>query len=227
MDIAILEAGGPPRSLEPRFGRYPAMFAQLLGNGFETVSYDVEHGELPTGPEDHAAYLVTGSPAGVYDGQPWIAALGDFLLEAKGRAKLVGVCFGHQIMAEAFGGRVEKSDKGWGIGLHRYEVIERAPWMDDAEAISIPVSHQDQVVALPPRSRVLAASEFTPFGVIGYDDQPAMSMQCHPEFDPDYANALIEFRRERLPSPDAAIASLNLPNDRERVAGWIRAFLTS
>lgn len=225
MDIAILEAGGPPLALEERFGRYPAMFVRLLGGGFDVSSYDVEHGALPGRPEDHAAYLVTGSPAGVYDDRPWIDGLRGFLQQAKGKTTLVGICFGHQIMAEAFGGRVEKSDEGWGIGLHRYEVIESAPWMDDANAISIPVSHQDQVVALPPHSRILAASAFTPFGMIGYDDQPAMSMQCHPEFDPDYAKALIEIRRERLPNPDAAIASLDLPNDRERVAGWIRAFL--
>ena len=76
--------------------------------------------------------MITGSAAGVYDPLPWIAPLKDFLVSAKGRAKLVGVCFGHQVMAEAFGGKVIKSPKGWGLGLHAYEVVRREGWMDEA-----------------------------------------------------------------------------------------------
>lgn len=225
MKIGILETGAPPPALQPRFGRYPAMFRTLLGDGHVFSTYDVEKGELPAQPEEQDAYIVTGSPAGVYDDLPWIEPLKDFLRAAKGKAKLVGICFGHQIMAEAFGGRVAKSDKGWGIGLHRYEVLERAPWMDEAPAIAIPVSHQDQVIDVPPSSRTLAGSDFNRFGVIAYDDQPAISFQCHPEFEPQFAAALIEARRARLPEPDAAIATLAEPNDRARVADWIRRFL--
>jgi GMP synthase-like glutamine amidotransferase len=225
MNVGILETGRPPGDLAGRFGDYPAMFADLLGPGFETTTYDVAGGALPERPESHRAYIVTGSPAGVYDDLPWIAQLERFLREAKGRAKLVGACFGHQVMAEAFGGRVEKSDKGWGIGLQTYEVTGRAAWMDDAARVSVPVSHQDQVVVQPPSSLVLAANAFTPFGVLAYADQPAISMQFHPEFVPEFAKALIELRRERLPDPDAALASLDAPDDRARVARWIRRFL--
>ena len=224
MKVAILETGKPPAGLIPRFGTYPAMFARLLGPGFGTVAYDVEAGELPEAGA-HAAVLVTGSPAGVYDDLPWIAPLEAFLCASKGRSKLVGVCFGHQVMAQAFGGRVEKSQRGWGVGLQTYDVRRPAPFMDGEEAVAIPVSHQDQVVVQPPESEVLAASAFSPFGVLGYTDQPALSMQFHPEFEPDFARALIETRRERLPGADAAIASLSAPDDRARVAGWIRRFL--
>jgi len=139
----------------------------------------------------------------------------------------VGVCFGHQAMAEAFGGHVEKSERGWGVGLQTYEVTERAPFMDDAREIAIPVSHQDQIVVQPPHSHVLAGSAFSPFGMLLYDDQPAFSMQFHPEFEPDYAKALIETRRERLPDADGALKSLDGPDDRARVAEWIRGFLTA
>ena len=225
MSVGILETGRPPAELEPRFGRYDAMFRDLLGPGYETRTYDALAGEYPGSPEDHDAYIVTGSPAGVYEDLPWIEELKSFLRAAKGRAKLVGVCFGHQIMAEAFGGRVEKSDKGWGVGLHRYEVREPASWMDPVPSFSIPVSHQDQIVEQPPASRILAASPFTPFGVLGYEDQPAISFQCHPEFVPGFAEALIESRRERLPDPEAAIASLREPADRALVARWIKRFL--
>jgi len=225
MNVGILETGRPPHALAARFGDYPAMLADLLGPGFETASYDVAAGGLPTRPEAHLAYIITGSPAGVYDDLPWIEPLKAFLRDAKGKAKLVGICFGHQIMAEAFGGRVEKSTKGWGIGLQTYAVTGGASWMDAAPRIAVPVSHQDQIVVQPPASTVLAASDFTPYGLLAYADQPAISMQFHPEFAPDYARALIALRRDRHPDAEAALASLDAPDDRARVAGWIRRFL--
>jgi GMP synthase-like glutamine amidotransferase len=225
MDLAILETGKPPAGLAERFGTYPDMFARLLALPAAPAVYDAQDCEFPDRPDAHAAYLVTGSPAGVYDPLPWIEPLKGFLRSAHGKAKLVGICFGHQVMAEAFGGRVEKSGRGWGVGLQTYEVLERAPFMDGETSVSIPVSHQDQVVERPPHARVVAANLFSPFGFLAYDDQPAISMQFHPEFDPEYAKALIESRRPRLPDPDAAIASLDRPNDRELVGGWIRRFL--
>ena len=117
MQIGILETGRPPGDLAARFGDYPAMFAQMLGPDFEIERFDVQRGELPEPSGGHAAYLITGSPAGVYDPLPWIAPLSDFIRAAKD-SRMVGVCFGHQVMAEALGGHVEKSDRGWGAGIH-------------------------------------------------------------------------------------------------------------
>jgi GMP synthase-like glutamine amidotransferase len=226
VSVAILRTGAPPADLLPRFGEYDGMFARLLGPEFETMGYDVQRGEYPPAVEDHDAYLITGSPAGVYDPLPWIRPLEDFLRAAKGKAKLVGICFGHQVMAEAFGGHVEKSERGWGVGLQHYGIWRRPAWMADApSAIAVPVSHQDQIVALPPNADVLAGSDFSPFGMLAYADQPAISMQFHPEFEPDFARALIEARRDILHDPDAAIASLAAPDDRPLVADWIRRFL--
>jgi len=126
MKLAILETGVPPGDLETSFGDYPAMFARLLGDGFEIDTFDVQAGELPPQANGHDAFLITGSPAGVYDPFPWIAPLMDFIRSADG-TKMIGVCFGHQVMAEALGGHVEKSEKGWGAGLHNYQVVERQP----------------------------------------------------------------------------------------------------
>jgi GMP synthase-like glutamine amidotransferase len=222
--IAILETGTPPGELGKRFGRYSDMFAELLGQDLITAVHDVTGGEFPD-PAGQSAWLITGSSAGVYDDLPWIEPLKQFLRAAKGRAKLVGICFGHQIMAEAFGGRVEKSEKGWGLGLHTYRVVGHERWMDDAERIAVPVSHQDQVVEQPPHSHLLATNDFCEIAALAYEDQPAISFQFHPEFTPEFAAELIELRRARAPNADAAIASLAHPNDRQRVASWIRHFL--
>jgi len=223
--IAILETGRPPGPLADRFGDYPDMVSRLLGAGLATKSYDVQAGELPPSPDDHRACLITGSPAGVYENHAWIAPLEEFLRAARGKAKLVGICFGHQILAQAFGGRVEKSSRGWGVGLQRYDVATPQPWMDDVASFAIPGSHQDQVVVQPPDTMMVAGSAFCPFGLLAWHDGSAISFQGHPEFESDYAKALIDERREALPDPDAAIASLDAPDDRARVAGWIRRFL--
>ena len=222
MKIGILETGRPPGALSQEFGDYPAMFRQMLGDGFEIETFDVEAGELPTKPHD--GYLITGSPAGVYEPLPWIVPLQEFIRSAS-LSRMVGICFGHQIMAEALGGHVEKSEKGWGAGLHHYSIVQPEPWMDPVNEIAAPASHQDQVIVQPPDTEVVASSPFTEFAALNWTDRPAISFQFHPEFSPAFAKALIEKRYDIVPDPDAAIASLDAPNDNARVAGWIRRFL--
>jgi GMP synthase-like glutamine amidotransferase len=224
MKLAILETGYPPGDLSARFGDYAGMFGRLLGPGFDIATFDVEAGELPGGGQAHDAFLITGSPAGVYDPLPWIDPLFEFIRSAKDRP-LIGVCFGHQAMAQALGGSVEKSDKGWGVGLHHYAIVHREPWIDAGGDIAIPASHQDQVVVQPPGTEIVAASAFTPYAALAWTDRPAISFQFHPEFSPEFAKALIEKRHDALPNPEAAIASLDAPNDNARVGSWIRNFL--
>jgi GMP synthase-like glutamine amidotransferase len=224
MKLAILETGRPPGDLAQKFGDYPSMFARLLGPEFEVESFDAQAGQFPTG--NHDAILITGSPAGVYDDFPWIGPLMQFIRAASDR-KMVGVCFGHQVMAQALGGRVVKSEKGWGAGLHHYDVVRREPWMDGEAEVAIPASHQDQVIVQPPSTQVVAASDFTPYAALSWTDRPAISFQFHPEFAPAFAKALIEERYDIVPDPDAAIASLDRPNDNVRVAQWIQSFLKS
>jgi len=233
--VAILETGTPPPDLRDSFDDYPARFRALLGEGVATVRFDVQAGRLPDDPTEFQGAIVTGSAAGVYDDLPWIAPLLDWLRNARGKTRLVGICFGHQALAQAFGGHVEKSDRGWGVGLHRYDVGAHEPWMyPRAAAISIPVSHQDQVVRVSPDARVIARCDFTPYAGLAWDDpEPggphgAVSFQCHPEFQPEYAAALVEARRgHRIPHDiaDAALATLAQANDRAVLTAWIRAFL--
>lgn len=230
LKVGILETGSPPPPLHERFGSYSAMVQELLGPQYEFATFDVRSGELPSHAESCAAYVITGSASGVYDGDAWIDALKDFVRDASGSSALIGICFGHQLLAEAFGGKVIKSPRGWGIGLHRYAVQDRAAWMDDAPSIAVPASHQDQVVQLPADARVLGGSEFTPYGIVEYPQRRAMSLQSHPEFTPEYAAALIELRRSSKYSPeqaDRALDTLREPNDRARVGRWLAQFLRS
>jgi GMP synthase-like glutamine amidotransferase len=232
LKIGILKTGAPPRPAQPQFGTYPDMFQHLLGkDAYDWRTYAVDESELPANPTDCDAYLITGAAAGVYDDLPWIGQACDFLNRAKGKVALVGVCFGHQLMAQAFGGQVVKSDRGWGLGENAYRIEARELWMTDAAAqIRLPASHQDQVVKVPPGAEVFAGSDFCPIAGLAWRDQPAISMQPHPEFEPAYAIALIEARRGTLYSEseaDRAISSYQAPDDRALVGGWIRKFLES
>ena len=227
--VAVLETGVPPPPLAARFGSYADMVASLLGDGFACTAFDVTQGRYPTDGAVFDGYVVTGSPAGVYDPLPWIAPLEDFLRGVRGQAKLVGICFGHQIMAQAFGGTVRKSEKGYAQGLHSYALTAPEPWMEDHTPIAIAVSHQDQVIEPPADARVVGGSAFTPHGVLVYGSD-ALSFQCHPEFSPEFAAALIEWKQAQMVDPSSAaapLATLDQPNDRERVANWIRTFLDS
>ena len=225
MTIGILETGRPPVALRAEWGSYGDMVRTMLGVDRQYRSYDVQAGELPATPTECAAYVITGSPAGVNDDLPWIPPFLDFLRAVRGQAKLVGICFGHQAMAKAFGGEVIKSPKGWGVGMHRYEIIEPPPGMVEPLGFAIPAFHQDQVVTLPPGARVLAASTFTPYASIGYDDD-TVSVQGHPEFTPAFSAALIRSRPALygdLAAP--ALLSLLQPDDGGRAADWLRHFI--
>lgn len=226
--IAILKTGAPPPALIETHGDYPSMFRALLGSGHQTAVFDSQAGEWPDAAAFDAA-IITGSSAGVYEPAPWIGDLLEWIRAAKGRTALVGVCFGHQAMAQALGGRVEKSERGWGVGLHRYDVVSAEPWMTPtATSVAIPVSHQDQVIEKPEGARVLLSSAFTPFAGLAWEDD-AISLQGHPEFTPAYTGDLTAGRRERIgaEATDRALGSLAGPNDRQQVGEWLRRFIGS
>jgi GMP synthase-like glutamine amidotransferase len=141
---------------------------------------------------------------------------------------MLGICFGHQIMADALGGDVRKSEKGWGLGRHIYGVTTRPAHIGgNLPQFAIACSHQDQVIVPPKDATVFMASEFTPNAGLAYGNGAAMSVQPHPEFEDDYTLALAELRRGKAPEEtvDAAIASLSLKSDSREVAGYLAAFL--
>ncbi len=233
MKVTIIETGLPPAAIRSDWPGYPDMFQRLVGKAdselsFETVS--IVTGAAPPDPATLDAILITGSPAGVYDPEPWMPHLMDFIRwAADAETPQVGVCFGHQAIAQALGGRVAKSEKGWGIGRHEYDIVYRPDWMADApDRFSIAVSHQDQVLDPPPGARTLARSSFTPFAALAYESAPVVSFQGHPEFENGYAAALYSARRGQPLAPcavDEAIASLDRPHANDEVATWIAKFL--
>jgi len=231
MKLGILKTDAVRPEWVPEFGEYPDMFIGLLRKadpGLEFRVYDVEQGEYPADIDEVDAYLITGSKSSVYDDKPWIATLMDFVRELhRRRKKLVGICFGHQLVAHALGGRTEKSSKGWGVGLHTHRFSETPDWHDGEDPdLAILVSHQDQVVKNAEGARVLASSEFCENAVcqIGHH---ILTFQGHPEFVPGYSREIMEFRREMIGEPvyEQGVASLAIAPQRERVARWILNFL--
>jgi GMP synthase-like glutamine amidotransferase len=217
--------------LAARHGSMPGMFRRLLAavdEGLEFQDYACTDGELPATTEASDAYLVTGSPHGVYDGLPWMTSLQDFCraADAAGR-KVIGVCFGHQLLADAYGGTVEKSAQGWGVGLHRYEVAAREAWMaPPLAAFANIVFHQDQVTVPPPGARLLASSAFCRHAMLQIGDN-ILTLQSHPELTKAFATELLEGRREMIghATAETALESLQAGDDSHLVARWMLRFL--
>lgn len=237
MRLGILQTGKSNEALAARYGEYPAMFARLyraVDPSIATRDYAVVDGELPASPTECDAWLITGSRHGVYDDLPWIEPLKAFLRDARAAGvPIIGVCFGHQIMAEAFGGRAGKSPKGWGLGLHEYELAAGAPgWMEGApERVSLHALHQDQVMSVPEDATRLAASPFCEYAMLSYGDRQApeaISIQAHPEFDEEFMRELIErIRGSRVPEEDAekALAGMGGELHGEEFVRWSLAWL--
>jgi GMP synthase-like glutamine amidotransferase len=233
MRVTILETGRAPGRLCEDYPRYPEMFVSLLSKADEKLTFEtvgLVDGAPPPDPARCEAVLITGSPAGVYDSTPWMDPLRAFVREAfEAKTPMIGVCFGHQIIADAMGGAVRKSEKGWGVGRHTYTLLGRRPWMMGAgQSISLSVSHQDQVIDPPRGAATLARSDHTEHAVLAYDSAPVMSLQGHPEFCDAFASALYGARRGKTLSDatvDAALDSLSLPEDNALVGEWIARFL--
>ncbi len=233
MKIGILETGKVNPDLVPAHGPYVPMFRNFLHRAdpmIEVEGWDiVDEGRIPASPHDADGWIVTGSKHGVYDPLPWIEPLKAFLRETyAAKVPIVGICFGHQILAEAMGGKVVKSDRGWGCGVHNYRMASGEPWITgERETVNVHAMHQDQVIEKPEGARVIASSDFCEFAGLAYGDH-ALSIQPHPEFERGYEADLIRMRQggDGIPDDiaDHAMKTLDKGVDNDVLAGWIVAF---
>jgi GMP synthase-like glutamine amidotransferase len=231
MKLTLIQPTEVPEPLRDRFGPYSHMFHRMFAReGFEFETVRLTDGQPLPDPAALDAVLITGSSAGVYDNHlSWMEPLRGFIRGAyAAKTPMVGICFGHQIVADALGGDVRKSEKGWGLGRHVYDVKSRpAPIGGNLPEFAIACSHQDQVIAPPPDAEVFLASAFTPNAGLMYRNGRTMSLQPHPEFDDDYTLALAEMRRGKTTDDviDTAIKSVARPSDSQEMAGYLGAFL--
>lgn len=232
MHIGILKTDAVRPEWVPNFGEYPDMFEQLLlqvDPSLTFTTWDVEQGEFPEHTDSVDGYIITGSKSSVYDDKTWIRDLEAFVrkLHAEHR-RIVGICFGHQLVARALGGNVAKSPKGWGVGIHTYDLADSALSADGAgNTVQLLASHQDQVMTAPEGAEVIARNDHCEVAGMRIGDN-ILTFQGHPEFVPEYSREIMTFRREMIGDDRVAqgMASLDkLEHQGARVARWMLDFL--
>ena len=229
MKIGLLECDHVLEQFRPIAGDYKDMFQAWLPQA-EFAFFDACNGHFPADDDDCDAYMCTGSKYSVYDDVDWILELKAFVKKVyAGNKKFVGVCFGHQMLGEALGGKVEKAPAGWNVGAHSFELLQRETWMEPFQSpVRVLMMCQDQVMVLPTGITVLARAATCPVAMFRVGDR-MLGIQGHPEFPVAYEAALLESRRERIGNEktDAGLESLSWPVDRERVGEWVMRFLES
>ncbi len=230
MIIGLLEAETLPPKIIKEYGSYGEMFVTFLNktpNDFSFRFYAVDQQHLPLTINECDAYIVTGSRCNAFDDTPWINDLKDFIRELyKAQKKCFGVCFGHQIIAEALGGKVERNSKGWGAGAKLFETVHQPSWAAQTpDYFTILVSHQDQVTRLPSRATLFATSEYCTIGAYFIDDF-IFCLQGHPEFNSQYLSYLLTKRRSILGASvsDNALNSLLISIDETYLQALVLGF---
>lgn len=230
MRICILETDILRPQLIDQYQGYGRMFKQLFEKQSIPAQFDVFNvveGSYPNQEQRYDAYLVTGSKADSFGSDPWIMRLREYLLARyENGDRLIGICFGHQLLALLLGGKTERAIQGWGIGVNRYQLIEQPQWMSpNLQSLDMLVFHQDQVVKLPDNATLLASSEFCPNAAYRIGDQ-VLCFQAHPEFVDDYELALLNIRRESLGEQlyAQAMESMSLQHHGVVVAEWMLRF---
>lgn len=221
MKIGILQPGHAPEEVRATLGDYPDMYERLLaGNGFTFARWYVVDGDFPAGPEDADGWLIGGSRHGVYEDHDWLPPLEELArdIAASGRP-LIGVCFGHQLIAQAFGGRVEKYAGGWAVGRTLYDFGD--------EHLALNAWHQDQVIELPEGAQRIASNDFCTNAAMAIGDN-LFSLQPHPEYTAEMLEALFAYRAETAGVPaaivDSARARIATPVDNEAMADRMAGF---
>ena len=200
MKIGILLVGRASEDLVDKYGTYAEMLINLINSDeklFEFKTFNILDGIFPLNHNDCDGWIVTGSPHGVYEEHSWIPIVSQLIKDIyDNKLPIFGVCFGHQLIAQALGGNVEKSTKGWGLGLHTYQINNKTNYMDNLSSeVTLNICHQDQVLSPPNGATVYAKSDFCENAGFYIKDK-VLTMQAHPEFLVDFIKALLTARRD-------------------------------
>lgn len=223
MTIHILLCDTFPGLLPPYIPSYTSMFTKLFDSIQPEIQYRVYRtmdGELPGLNTPSGLYLITGCNLSAYDRIDWIQRLLKWIKQANEcQAKLTGICFGHQCIAQALGGKVERAPQGWGTGLRESQVIDSTAllYFPD-QTMHLLYNHHDQVVNLPKNATLVATSTFCPIESfrIGHH---ILTFQGHPEYIPEYSRHLLEnvAANEPLEVRQAALNSLTKQPHQGRI----------
>ncbi len=213
-------AGHLPDEMQAETGDYDRLYGRLLQDqGIDLVPWAVVDGDFPPGLDAAEGWLISGSKHGAYEDLPWIRRLEEFIRAAYAeRQPIVGICFGHQVVAKALGGKVEKFPGGWAAGRHEYD------WNGDR--VFLNAWHQDQITEKPEGAEVVARSPFCPYAALVYPGG-AFTVQAHPEFDARAVELLLETRAPGVVPPETiaeAKRTLGFPGDEARLARQIGDF---
>ncbi len=207
-------------------------FFNQVEHSIDLVEYRTTEGQFPSSVDECEAYVLTGSVFGAYEDEPWIKQLISFVQEAYAskKTKLIGICFGHQLLAQALGGQVKKSEKGWGLGRRTFKLLESPSWMTpQVSEQAFYYAHQDQVESLPEDAILLTSDEFCQNGMFQLGAN-VLGMQGHPEFTgskiKDVVSIVEPYTTQSVCS--SAFESLKAGSaDSDVVAQWFVNFLAS
>lgn len=216
-------------------GSYQEKYEPMILDYFNNImpdsqfkTFQVAQNKFPTSTDECDAWIITGSPASAYDNEHWVKRLIEFTKDCHSKkSRVLGICFGHQLIAKALGGKVENSDKGWGIGVRSFDIIQKAPWMHgEDQNCSILFSHQDQVTELPPGAINLGTEPFCPIQMFSIGDH-IFSLQGHPEFTKEYAKERYSTRKEAIGLGVYLEAMESMDDEISEIAlaTWIKEFL--
>ena len=231
MHLCILQSGEINPAIADNLPDYQDMYTALFAEYASSVHLtyiQARHGEIPSDINDFDAYLITGSPRGVYNDDDWIEPLHSFVREIYRSGKpLIGICFGHQIIANALGGHAEKSSNGWGVGIRSIPVTTSSDILpEDCSSLDLLYMHQDQVISLPEGATTLMGDDFCPIAAFNIGDQ-VLCFQGHPEFTHDVVSAIIDHRENDIGQDVAEIGrgSLSRSHDGHAVGQILYNFM--
>jgi GMP synthase (glutamine-hydrolysing) len=199
--LLIVKTGETLAPIAAQRGDFEAWFIRGLDMpDVEMRVVSVYRDEPLPGPGDVSGVVVTGSPAMVSDREPWSERTAEWLVGALDReTPILGVCYGHQLLAHALGGEVGPNPNGREIGTIEVKLARADdPLLGDLpEMIATHASHMESVTKLPASAERLGWNDLDPNHAFRVGER-AWGVQFHPEFDADIVARYIEVRREIL-----------------------------